>query len=149
MATRANPDNYTNWVEIVKLVPQLLWFVLAAIILTKLLPDFRAVLEAGGSDRQIGKDGVLSQISESDRNKIAARFRAMSSKTRGASVLWVHDKHPSQNVLERRVLVSAGINVDLAPSTTEAMSWLAQSNYDVVVTNLNRKDDEAPCFSRV
>lgn len=173
MNVRRTRENGTDWLEFAKLIPQLLWIVLAAIALAILAPDFRSLLRTdeiskigigviqielarvpsklkkdSDSDHDLGGEGVLSQISKADRDRISERFREMSQKTKGASLLWVHNKHPYQNVLERRVLVAAAINVDIAKSTEEALSWLAQSNYDVVVTNLNRKDDPSePCFS--
>lgn len=74
----------------------------------------------------------------------------MAQKLRGAFVLWVDDKNPSQNVEERRALNSLGIQFDLATSTDEAIRWLDRAHYDAVISNIYRASESTnniPCFA--
>ncbi len=81
---------------------------------------------------------------------IAERAERIAKQLRGAFVLWVDDKNPSQNVQERRALESLGIHFDLASSTQEAIRWLDRAHYDAVISNINRPDEminnTTPCF---
>jgi hypothetical protein len=49
-------------------------------------------------------------------------------------------------VRERRVLSALSIHIDLANSTDDALKWLCQGDYDILITNLTRPNDgAAPC----
>ncbi len=102
--------------------------------------------KAGNDPVAIAKADLF--ISKEKRKQISSRFARMSDNTKGATLLWVDDNHPYQNVTERRVFLAANIYVDLASSTSEAMKWLSRSKYDVVVTDMDRPGDQAaPCLT--
>lgn len=145
----------------------LLWFGLAASACYLLFPLVSEVLHRGFLNKiKVGIVEVELQhvpsrplnldvangsiaIEESARKRISARFVSISEKLLGATVLWVDDNHPVQNVAERRVLTAAGINVDIARSTAEAIQWLARANYDILITDSDRStinDPPQPCF---
>jgi hypothetical protein len=139
------------------LVP-LLWVALASVAFYFLFPLAKETIQSGSINKiklgiveielahvavtapdrsiDIAKDAVL--IDPQIRKQITDRFAAMAEKTKGATILWVDDNHPYQNVAERRVFIAAGITVDLARTTSEAMQWLYRSNYDVLITDSNR-----------
>ncbi len=148
------------WEHLIALIPQLLWFVFAVVVFCQLYPLITKLIEDGSisklsigvvqveltkltrsADADLVEDAKRDLISDSERGEITARFAQMAKKIKGATVLWVDDNHPQQNVRERRVLLAAGMSVDLANSTTEAIKWLDRSKYDVVITNGDRSGD--------
>ena len=82
---------------------------------------------------------------------IADRAERIKDYLRGATVLWVDDKDPSQNVAERRALEAFGIHFDLAPSSKEAFKWLDRAHYDAVISNIFREGEvsnDQACFEQ-
>lgn len=163
--TNQNREEHgSGWFEFSKMVPQLLWFGLAAVAFYLLYPILLLLIESGGISK-IGVAGVVVELtnvpgrrddqidaakqglmSSEDRKELTKRFHRLADKTIGANILWVDDKHPQQNVRERRVLLAASMNVDLARSTDEALEWLRHSRYQVLITNLRRDNDaKEPC----
>src|ERR1035437_1307437 len=157
----------TVWIEAVGVGLPLLWFIFAVVAFQRLLPLAQTVLKEGGINSikvgiielqlehvsaktgadpiEIAKEAVF--ISPDKRKQISSRFARMSENTKGATLLWVDDNHPYQNVTERRVFLAANIYVDLAKSTSEAMEWLSRSKYDVIITDMERLGDQgAPCL---
>ena len=156
------------WPELLRAVVPLLWFVLAAFAVVRLLPVAEELVEAGAIDKirvglvEVELAGVPAQkpgdmvaavgeayvIAPDEQNRISARFQQLAKQVRGAKLLWVDDQHPYQNVRERRVFVAAGMIVDQARSTDEALQWLYRSTYDVLITDASRPNDAAaPCQS--
>jgi hypothetical protein len=87
----------------------------------------------------------------SEFKPIADRAERINDYLRGAIVLWVDDKDPSQNVAERRALEAFGIHFDLAPSSEEAFKWLDRAHYDAVISNIAREGEVSnhePCFEQ-
>ncbi len=122
------------WIEAVRVGVPLLWFIFAVVAFTRLLPLAETVLKEGGINNikvgiielqlqhvaaKAGNDPVAIAkadlfISKEKRKQISSRFARMSDNTKGATLLWVDDNHPYQNVTERRVFLAANIYVDLA-----------------------------------
>jgi CheY-like chemotaxis protein len=59
----------------------------------------------------------------------------------GRKVLWVDD-HPENNALEVQSLNSLGIEVTVAESTADAMRALQGNEFDVVISDMARHDDD-------
>jgi CheY-like chemotaxis protein len=57
-----------------------------------------------------------------------------------AKVLWVDDE-PSNNVRERRILEALRIDVTLVKTTAEAFRTLRRSPYDLIISDVWRKED--------
>jgi hypothetical protein len=153
------------------LVP-FLWFVLACIAFLLLFPLAKQVIESGSLNKvrvgliefelthvvkqvfnvEIAQEGRLGEhqpIDPQESKRISDRFASMAEKLRGATILWVDDYHPHQNVAERRVFLAAGMSIDTALTTEEAMQWLARTNYDVLITDADRsklKDPSEQCY---
>lgn len=68
---------------------------------------------------------------------VLRRARMVSPVLQGAQVLWVDD-NPGNNIYERMTLKSIGITVDLAVSTAEALLMLSMSEYDAVISDMER-----------
>jgi len=146
-----------GWSDVIKLIPQVLWFFFAVIAFIILYPTVKSLIQTRGITKvaivgievdlekvpiQRGPDPVATAkqpiIPPAEAKVLTERFHRMKEKTNGATVLWVDDKHPYQNVRERRVLTAAGMYVDTASSSDEGLRWLEASNYDIVITNLHR-----------
>lgn len=69
-----------------------------------------------------------------------------ASPRRAARVLWIDD-NPSNNESERRHLRPHGIVFDCVVSTAEALEQLASESYDLVITDLGRKDSSDRSWS--
>ncbi len=158
--SRVDADEPT-WLKILRLAPPFLWFLLAVVAFAFLYPTAHTLLGGGAINKvsigiiqvelanvpvrkdidavQRAKDEL--SIDPVERKKIVDEFGRLANKTRGATVLWVDDQHPYQNVRERRVLIAAGMTVDLAKSTKEAMEWLQRAKYDIVITDASRPDE--------
>lgn len=54
-----------------------------------------------------------------------------------ARLLWVDD-HPSTNLHEATALEAVGIDVELSPSTEDALERIQRNRYDVIVSDMER-----------
>jgi hypothetical protein len=171
-AEDAGKKESLDWADLLRAIVQVFWFGFAVIALFWLYPLAEAALQAGRVDKiriglvEIELAGVpltrpdeekakssveagADLISADRRERLSARFGQMAKPIAGANILWVDDEHPQQNVRERRVLNAAGVNIDQAKSTDEAIQWLVRAAYDVVITDAYReKDPTAPCQSQ-
>jgi CheY-like chemotaxis protein len=64
----------------------------------------------------------------------------------GRKVLWVDD-NPDNNVFETEALQALGIEVDFEISTSEALRKLQKNDYDVVISDMARFEDEKAGYS--
>lgn len=167
--TKTASSSVSAWTDIIGSVVPLLWFCLATIAFVMLYPLAASLLRDGdiksikvgvlevelarvrettkSNAIEVAKESVL--MSREARKRLSDRFKAQRQDTEGATVLWVDDGHPYQNVTERRVLEAAGMSVDLARNTDEAIKWLIRSHYDFVITDLDRRaisDPSVPCY---
>lgn len=150
-------------VEVLKLVPTLLWFSLVAILLFHTFSPLMELVKRGAL-RKVGiatvelefaevrlrqVRGLENQgISETEQAALLERFENLSDRLAATSILWVDDNHPHQNASLRPTLASLGVNVDLAKSTSEAQKWLGQAYYDIIITDFRRDSDpSAPCYT--
>jgi hypothetical protein len=165
---RSDPPSQNSFVELLRGVVPFLWFVLAAVAFVLFYPLAETAIKTETINKikigvievelskvsvlphnavEIAKENVL--IDESKRKRITDRFARMANETTGATILWVDNQHPYQNVTERRVFIAAGMTVDLARSTDDAIQWLSRSTYDVLLTDLDRStlgDPVGKCF---
>lgn len=61
-------------------------------------------------------------------------------------MLWVDD-NPDNNVFETEALQALGIEVDFEISTSEALRKLQKNDYDVVISDMARFEDEKAGYS--
>jgi CheY-like chemotaxis protein len=80
-------------------------------------------------------------VTEASASALEARISRNAGLVRGRRVLWVDDK-PQGNASERRFLRSAGICVENATSTAEALARLELDEYDAVITNQKREGSD-------
>ncbi|WP_431324705.1 hypothetical protein [Rhizobium sp. YTU87027] len=154
--------------DLLGLVPQLCWVLLALLALLLLSKPAVRLLEEGRiSKLGVGifeidiaqetvariKDPNIAGIPRTYREfkPIPDRAGAIQDKLRGAYVLWVDDGGYSQNILARHALESFGIRFDLASATDKAFKMMDQFRYDAVISDVSRPSegdiDNTPCFS--
>jgi len=141
------------WEALLGLAPHLLW--IAAITafllwigrqrLTALIDRLRKVTVAGldfdfGDAIQSIGDEKKAPIDARVSDRLQRRLERSFAITSGARVLWVDD-HPDNNRLEAEVLEQAGISIDRAPDTAEALKLYARRPYDVVISDRQRGTD--------
>jgi CheY-like chemotaxis protein len=144
-------------IELLRLIPAALWFALVVALLianrrlitTELLPRVSKVSALGleltlreqleeAAKRKSSAEVVAPTPMES--SVLARRVSRVATIVRGARVLWVDD-HPTWVTIEMKMLQSLGIRVDTVTSTADAVSWLAEWNYDLVISDIVRGDD--------
>jgi CheY-like chemotaxis protein len=138
-------------VELIRLVPSLLWILLIAVLLAvfykpirqDLLPrlsGFKAfglevALLREQLDQAITKQGA--QVGERERAQVLRRAGRLTPTMQGAQILWVDD-NPDNNEYERRILHSLGTSVDMARTSADALSLLSQKRYELVISDMER-----------
>jgi CheY-like chemotaxis protein len=138
-------------IELVKLIPSILWVFLVAILIAvfyrpirrELLPKMQGIhafgIEVtflqGELDKAIAKQG--NEVSQGERSQVLRRAQRVVQSIQGAQILWVDD-NPDNNIYERGILRSLGLFVDLARTTNEALSMISQTNYAAVISDMNR-----------
>jgi CheY-like chemotaxis protein len=144
-------------IEFMKIVPSILWFILAVSVLLifyrpirdDLLPKLSG-FKAGGVELSFVKESIdaaieLAQKSPQwkvevpleDKKRALNRVKQHLDIFRDAQILWVDD-HPENNLNERRMLRQLKAEVDIARSTEEALVMLSGGRYDVVISDMAR-----------
>jgi hypothetical protein len=145
-------------VEFVKILPALLWVGLAFLALYLFYGPAAKLIESH-EVAEVGVGIVNIKLVEHDIAKLDPRlvgglppgeafrpvndrFMRIAKKIVGATILWVDDKHPTQNLVERRTMSAYGLRIDMARSTNEALQLLDLAKYDVIISNMRRDNDE-------
>jgi CheY-like chemotaxis protein len=86
---------------------------------------------------------IMKPLGINERSLISKRAQRTADVLQGAHILWVDD-HPENNTIERNILDSFGISVDIARSTKEAVSMLTKKNdsgqrYEVIISDMGRE----------
>lgn len=145
--------------ELIKLLPALLWFVLAATILISFrhrIGDLLARLTHLGSFEAMGvKFTCVSEafdealelaekspqwqvhVSTVDKRRALHRARRHYTVFRGAQFLWVDD-HPENNVNERRMFRQLGVDIDTVTRNDAALKSIESARYDLMLTDIGR-----------
>jgi CheY-like chemotaxis protein len=137
-------------VELIKLIPTLLWVsALIAIVLTfrttirtRLLPRMTE-LKAFGIEASFVKEQLdraaetVPAGSESDRSHVSRRAERIAPILQNASVLLVNDV-PAEMSQVIRILRGLDVRVDVTTSTQEALDALTRQPYDVVISDMRR-----------
>ena len=152
----------TDWrAESIKLVPQVLWILLAIVAFFTLYQPVLSALNSG-SVSKVSVVGVEIEFARKQFAKVPGldnekgtitnaaefapfqdRIERSTRKLAGARALWVDDRNPTQNFEERRAFQSIGIAFDLARSTTEAEQLLERADqngspYHLIISDIGR-----------
>lgn len=90
-------------------------------------------------DKAIAKSNV--NVPEEQRSLAVRRAVRLEEMLKGVRILWVDD-NPENNNVERNLLGSLGMSVDLARTTELAMTNLRQGSYDLVISDMKRSGDD-------
>ena len=140
-------------IELVRLIPSVLWFIFAIVLVAVLYTPFRreflprltgfsafgveAKLIREELDKAVRTRGV--EVPESERSQVLRRAQRSTQILQGAKILWVDD-NPENFMYERNVLQALGVGVDLVKTTEGALSTLLQTQYHLVISDMTRQD---------
>ncbi len=148
--------------ELIKIIPSILWFLLAVVVILmfqrtireELLPNL-ATLEAGSVKLRFARNSMDAAIDlgqkspqwhvvvpPEDKTRVLNRARKQVGIMKDAQFLWVDD-HPDNNVNERRMFRRLGVDVDIATTTDEALRLLQGGSYDLVISDMARGSEKA------
>ena len=141
-------------IELIKIIPSILWVVFLAILVLVFLKPIKNVLipqlseiKAFGIEAKFIKEELAKaasknpEVKETALDQVTRRAQRITSIIQGARVLLVNDI-PQEMINVQRILQSLGVTVDVAHSTLSALNMLANTEYDVIVSNMSR--DEVP-----
>ena len=144
-------------IELIRLIPTALWFLLVAVLLflfhrpirEDLLPSLTG-LKAMGVEFSFVKDSIDAalelaekspqwkiEVSPRDRELALNRAKQHLKIFRDAQILWVDD-HPENNLNERRMFRQLRAEIDIAKSTEEALEILKKGCYDIIISDMAR-----------
>lgn len=157
--------------EVLQVLPKLLWFLLALVVLWLTYKPLLASLNSGNvsklsfasfqiefakEDFARAAERVEGGSPPVELKSYADRIERAGDKLVGAKVLWVTEQSSLRYLPERRALSSLGISFDLAKNNTEARALLDATSamgvpYDFVITDIDRPADpfRADCFPSV
>ena len=137
-------------IELIKIIPSVLWVIFLAVLLFVFYTPIKNVLipqlselKAFGVEAKFIKDELTKasrqnpEIKEKALNQVARRSQRIASIIQGAKLLLVNDI-PEQMINLQRILQSLGVVVDVARSTQTAITMMAQTDYDVIVSDMSR-----------
>jgi CheY-like chemotaxis protein len=146
--------------EVVKIFPDLLWFVLAVVLLAafyrpirhELLPNL-ANFKAGGVELSFVKDAMDDaievaekspqwhvEISSEAKERVLRRVRRNQARLDGGYMLWVDDEHDN-NRNELRMFRRLGLEIRTVETTDIALTAMTNRHFDVLLSDIGRADD--------
>jgi CheY-like chemotaxis protein len=157
-------------IELIQLIPSLLWIFLITAILILFYRPIREVLfpklsgfKAMGIEISFLKDSMDAALDKArehdlklaekspqwkvvvppeDKQLVLKRALQHQNTLSGAQVLWVDD-HPENNLNERKMFKQLNVEVDTAKSTEEALEILKFAKYDLILSDMYRDDNPA------
>lgn len=149
-------DTQDLWVELVRMIPSLLWFGLAAAVLFKFrrrledvfgqLTSFEAMgvkvvcmRESIDAAIELAEKSPKWQVNVPPEDKRVAveRARSQHALIKGAQFLWVDDQ-PENNINERRMFRQLDVDIDSVTDNERALAALANARYDLVISDVGR-----------
>jgi len=156
-----------QFAQVLTAIAQLLWPIFALVLALKLLPELKSIfhriseaknLKIKWGDKELSVQEAAENIeralgsllsaeaskggqgSTADNLSLGsgARLRAELSQA-NKRILWVDDK-PKNVALEMAWLRDRGVQIDEAPTTEEAMSLFERDKYDLVITDMFRRE---------
>jgi CheY-like chemotaxis protein len=151
----------TITIELIKIIPGILWFMLALItviifykpIRYEVLPriaGFKAMgVEFSFVKKSITKAIELAEksekwhviIPEEDRKRVLKRVETHLDIFENAEILWVDDK-PDNNSNEQKMFHELKVHVEIATSSSAAHALLTNNTYDLILSDIERNNDK-------
>lgn len=151
------------YIELVRLIPSLLWFVLTVVIFSlfykpirhELLPKLTGFSFKGVKFSFLEKsiDAAIIELAQKNpkwdvaipaeaREAAVNRAKKNLSLFEGAQILWVDDE-PRAFQNERNMFVRLKTQITVALNTEEAVEKLARGRYDFIISDMARGADPA------
>lgn len=147
-------------IEAIKIIPGILWFLLAVITMIvfykplryELLPRI-AGIKAMGLEFSFVKKSIQTAIEvaekyekwqvtipEADRKRVLRRVEHHFDLFKDAAILWIDD-FPEQNKSESLVFERLQAKIEFATSSQQAKSLLKKNKYDLILSDMLRNGD--------
>ena len=154
--------------EIISIIPSILWFLLALIVIIifykpvcrELLPKLSG-FKAMGVEFSLIRDSFNAALDKAkvhdselrlaekspqwkvvvppeDKENVLNRAKKHLHILDGAQILWVDD-HPENNLNERKMFKKLNVEIDTAKSTDEALEILKHAHYDLILSDIARE----------
>lgn len=137
-------------IELIKIIPSILWVIFLTILVLVFLKPIKNVLipqlseiKAFGIEAKFIKEELAKaarknpEVKETALNQVTRRAQRIASIIQGARLLLVNDI-PEEMINVQRILQSLGVIVDVARTTKSALNMLANTEYDVIITDMSR-----------
>lgn len=148
-------------IELIKIIPGVLWFVLALVIVLIFYKPIRheplpriAGFKAMGVEFSFIKKSITKAIDlaeksekwqvtipEEDRKWVLTRVEKHLDIFENAEILWIDD-NPDNNSNERKMFHNLQVHVDIATSSSAANALLTKDAYDLIISDIDRNDDQ-------
>lgn len=137
-------------IELIKITPPVLWIVFLLIILLifrkpieKIIPNLNEVkvfgIEAKFIKEELEKAAFNNpEVNKADLDQVARRSQRISSIIRGTRLLLINDM-PEEMINVQRILKKLGVIVEVSRDTKSALNMLANTDYDVIVSDISRE----------
>lgn len=109
--------------------------------LQKQVGALNRVLRELAQNAQVAEQGVIQHLPPAE-SASPVRTPVLEQPAPAHAVLWVDD-HPENNALLIEQLQRNAVRVDLAKSTTEALSYLRQRRYGAILSDMGRTENGA------
>ncbi len=149
-------------VELVKLIPAFLWFLLVVVLVIlfykpirhELVPNLTG-LKVMGVTLSFVQDSLNSaidlaektykgkfdvQISEEDKKQVLNRVKKHLEIFQDARFLWIDDE-PTNNRNEEKMFRQLNVTIEAAKSSEDAFALLKKNNYDVILSDISRGEE--------
>ncbi|WP_407839340.1 response regulator [Streptomyces sp. DSM 116496] len=126
--------SHSFWSELISIIPETMWVAFATLaFLTLRKPIIRRFLDRPRESMEttVGGGGGKGEI---------RRWDHAAESLRGGRILWVDDNPPGNSELIK-LFRSAGMTVDTAPSTEDALAYVEQGGYDIILSDIKRNGD--------
>ncbi|MEH2302379.1 MAG: hypothetical protein V7K88_26215 [Nostoc sp.] len=137
-------------IELIKIIPSILWVIFLTILVLVFLKPIKNILipqlseiKAFGIEAKFIKEELAKaarknpEVKEAALDQVTHRAQRITSIIQGARLLLVNDI-PEEMINVQRILQSLGVIVDVARTTKSALNMLANTEYDVIVSDMSR-----------
>lgn len=147
------------WIEIIRITPSLLWFLLVCGLILRLYEPLRqqvlphlTALKFGNLDVELSRFGYFMErviaiadkypqwqveVSAEAKQQLSQRLRRNWEVLQGSRVL-LFDDRPDTLINEMRMLQQLGMEVEVVTLSSEAHARLQTSHFDVLISDIAR-----------
>jgi CheY-like chemotaxis protein len=143
------------WIEIIKIIPNLLWVIISVIalmlfykpIVKRLLPKVKELklfgIEAAFFQQTLRKASEIKhkKITPQDEAILLNRIQSVNIELSNKSVLWIDDR-PERSSIDRNLLSTIGLKVEVATNSEEGLKQLKENKFDLIVSDIVRDENK-------